>query len=130
MGGGYRIVRDSQIVGLGPLTCCSHCNNTKWFEVRQRWTMVIFVVAFIPAPTPRIWKNFIVRCGVCHYGFNVRKDDKEKLLQLLMEGMPELKRRYEHLDKKNQNEILKGLNRNKLNHLAAELCFGEQLKVA
>jgi hypothetical protein len=120
MGGWISIVTDKVFVGFGPNVECSHCHNKGWQEVWQGYTQQ-FMYSLIP--TPKIYGKFFVRCRTCHWGFEVRKKDKPRIVEILDAGKEVTKWSFQKMTEKERSRLLKHLNRNGFTQISQILAF-------
>src|SRR5208282_2048373 len=109
MGGWIEIRKDIIFLGYGPYGECTHCHNKGWLEVYQPYSQQW---AYSVIPTPKNYKNFFVRCRVCHRGFEIPKKDKKRILEVLEAGKSATKQSFQKMSEKDRTRLLKHLNRN------------------
>lgn len=128
IGGWITHVHNKVFIGFGPNVECSNCHNKGWLEIWQPYFQQ-WAYSVIPGH-PKMWKDFIVICKICHWGVTIKKRDKARVAELLEQGKSSTKYGFDRMDKKAKEHLLKHLNRNGFTDVAAFLSFGNQVTQA
>jgi hypothetical protein len=117
-------VHDKVFIGFGPYVECDHCHNKGWLEI---WQPFFQQWAYSVIPTPKMYYDFTMFCKICHWGIKIKKKRRPDVAEVLEQGKTATKYAFDRMDARGKERLLKNLNRNGFNSIAAFLSFGDQV---
>ena len=103
------LIQDREFLGYGPDFFCKHCKNKNLLQVYQKYGhQKIFSII----PTPKIYGQFFVICGVCHRGYSLSRKQKAEVSKLLDQGKEATRAAFSRMENSDKDKLLLGLSRN------------------